>query len=313
MTPRTCSRACSGARTCARRGASLWPLARAPSNPAQYCGPRLSKDPRAAGGARGVPGPAAGRAGARDLPEAAQGETRGAQCGGEAEDLGRAGRQVRPVRLRADGRHLRAGPRGAGEAGLCGQRANSAGAVRQLPQREDAASAQPTSLESRVAPGVMEYARSPKLPLVFEAQACAASRKRDALYVGVDVVRCRRNGLALASICCRTWGPAGTRRFRWPRCWTWDHIVLGISARSHVDAATLRRTLERMDAAWPEGEEHMAKLSVNAMIGLWARSTEAVYSVRSSSSELDGAGADFFRPSPTRGAWCGTSSTPGGC
>ena len=37
----------------------------------------------------------------------------------------------------------------------------------------------------------------------------------------------------------------------------------------------------------------MAKLSVNAMIGLWARSTEAVYSVRSSSSELDGAGADF--------------------
>ena len=73
----------------------------------------------------------------------------------------------------------------------------------------------------------------------------------------------------------------------------WDHIVLGISARSHVDAATLRRALERMDAAWPEGEEHMAKLSVNAMIGLWARSTEVVYSVCSSSSELDGAGADF--------------------
>ena len=56
----------------------------------------------------------------------------------------------------------------------------------------------------------------------------------------------------------------------------WDHIVLGISARSHVDAATLRRALERMDAAWPDGEEHMAKLSVNAMIGLWARSTEVV-------------------------------------
>ena len=45
----------------------------------------------------------------------------------------------------------------------------------------------------------MEYARSPKLPpLVFEAQTCAASRNRDALYVGVDVVRCRRNGLANA-------------------------------------------------------------------------------------------------------------------
>ena len=64
----------------------------------------------------------------------------------------------------------------------------------------------------------------------------------------------------------------------------WDHIVLGISARSHVDAATLRRALERMDAAWSEGEEHMAKLSVNAMIGLWARSAEVVYSVRSSSA-----------------------------
>ena len=43
--------------------------------------------------------------------------------------------------------------------------------------------------------------------------------------------------------------------------------MLGISARSHVDAAT-RRALERMDAAWSDGEEHMAKLSVNAMIGL---------------------------------------------
>ena len=70
-------------------------------------------------------------------------------------------------------------------------------------------------------------------------------------------------------------------------------VLLAAIAQSHVDAATLRRALERMDAAWPESEEHMAKLSVNAMIGLWARSTEVVYSVRSSSSELDGAGADF--------------------
>ena len=179
-----------------------------------------------------------------------------------------------------------------------------------------------------MAPGVMEYARSPKLPpLVFEAQTCA----KDAPYVGVDVVRCRRNGLANAPFplpilcpadgvepvdgvlpdlgfvegCCDArqsclnllpyvgpgWYPKvslaamldlGVCR--------WDHIVLGISARSHVDAATLWRALERMDAAWPEGEDHMAKLSVNAMIGLWARSTEVVYSVRSSSSKLDGAG-----------------------
>ena len=67
----------------------------------------------------------------------------------------------------------------------------------------------------------------------------------------------------------------------------------GIYARGHVGAATLRRALERMDAAWPEGEEHMAKLLVNAMIGLWARRADVIYSVRSSSCQLDGPGADF--------------------
>ena len=87
-------------------------------------------------------------------------------------------------------------------------------------------------------------------------------------------------------------------------------IVLGISARGHVDAATLRRALERMDAAWPEGEEHMAKRERDDM---WARSTEVVYSVRSSSSELDGVARTSLRPLPTRGARCGTSSTRGGC
>ena len=118
------------------------------SSPAQYCGLRLRRGTRI-----------------RELPEehevlrrwceALNQEYRGqrlaglaheiflkllkakrARRGGEAEDP-RAGRQVRAVRLRADG-HLRAGPRGAGEAGLCGQRADFAGAVRRLPQREDA-------------------------------------------------------------------------------------------------------------------------------------------------------------------------------
>ena len=55
------------------------------------------QDPRAAGGARGaaevvrgagagVPGPAPGRLGARDLPEAVEGEAGSVRCGGEAED-----------------------------------------------------------------------------------------------------------------------------------------------------------------------------------------------------------------------------------
>ena len=121
------------------------------SSPAQYCGLRLRRGTRI-----------------RELPEehevlrrwceALNQEYRGQRLAGLAHEIflkllkakrevpgaaerqspGRAGRQVRAVRLRADGR-LRAGPRGAGEAGLCGQRANSAGAVRRLPQREDAA------------------------------------------------------------------------------------------------------------------------------------------------------------------------------
>ena len=176
-------------------------------------------------------------------PGDAPNSSAGSLHGGEAEDPGCAGRQVRAVRLRADGRRLRAGPRGAGEAGLCRQRANPAGAVRRLPQREDAererAAHQPGEPRGpRSTPG------APSCPLlVFEAQTCAASRKKDALYVGVD-------GALQALGVCR-----------------WDHIVLGISARSHVDAATLRRALERMDAAWPESEERMAKLRDDRPVG----------------------------------------------
>ena len=86
-------------------------------------------------------------------------------------------------------------------------------------------SAQPTSLESRVAPGVMEYARSPKLPpLVFEAQAC----HKDALYVGVDVVRCRRNGLANGAVrgdCACGHGGA---------CGAAEHSGLGFLWKMHI-------------------------------------------------------------------------------
>ena len=50
---------------------------------------------------------------------------------------------------------------------------------------------------------------------------------------------------------------------------------------------------------------------MNAMIGLWARSTEVVYSVRSSSSKLDGAGADFAPGPALRPAKpSGTSRAP---
>ena len=71
-------------------------------------------------------------------------------------------------------------------------------------------SAQPTSLESRVAPGVMEYARSPKLPrLVFEAQACAAWCAAGATGWPTPPSPCpscaRRTALSPWTACCRTW------------------------------------------------------------------------------------------------------------
>ena len=42
-----------------------------------------------------------------------------------------------------------------------------------------------------------------------------------------------------------------------------------------------------------EGEEHMAKLAVNALIGLWARSKDVFYSMRTSNHEVDGRGCQY--------------------
>ena len=79
-------------------------------------------------------------------------------------------------------------------------------------------SAQPTSLESRVAPGVMEYVRSPKLPpLVFEAQ----TRAKDSTYVGVDVVRCRRTGWPTPPSPCPSWARRTALTPWTARCRTW--------------------------------------------------------------------------------------------
>ena len=84
---------------------------------------------------------------------------------------GRAGRQVRAVRLRADGRHLRAGPRGAGEAGLCGQCADFAGAVRRLPQR-DSKTMQNAGARTcgRRGASLWPPARAPRWPSVLRAE-----------------------------------------------------------------------------------------------------------------------------------------------
>ena len=61
----------------------------------------------------------------------------------------------------------------------------------------------------------------------------------------------------------------------------------------HRSPDCLARALEIMERAWPEGEEHMAKLAVNALIGLWARSKDVFYSMRTSNHEVDGRGCQY--------------------
>ena len=134
-----------------------------------------------------------------------------ARRGGEAEDPGRAGRQVRAVRLRADGR--RAGPRGAGKAGLCGQRADFAGAVRRLPQREDA-----DGERARAAwpPASWSTPGAPSCPLWFLRRRRATTRCTSAwtwCAAGAtgwptppSCPSCaRRTALSPWTACCRTW------------------------------------------------------------------------------------------------------------
>ena len=190
------------------------------SSPAQYCGLRLRR--RAAGGAQG----------AAEVVRGAQPGVPGQRLAGLAHEiflkLLKAKREVpgaaeRQKTLAAqDGKCALCG---CGLTGACELdhvvpvRQAFAGSVQTLQalcgdchsEKTLRESAQPTSLESRVAPGVMEYVRSPKLPpLVFEAQACA----KDALCVGVDVVPCRRNGLANAPFPC----PSCARRTALSRC-----------------------------------------------------------------------------------------------
>ena len=194
---------------------------------------------------------------------------------------------------------------------------------------------QPTSLESRFNPRACEaYLWSPKLPpLVFKVNA---ARKRSPC-LGIDVVRCRKNGLAnarfplpifcslddvkaaqpghladLTYVSLRTNGRTTTYSHLpyvgegWyakpitaflleTGMATWDDFKYSLDATAHVTAECFRRALDVMEQAWPDGEEHYAKLSVNALIGLWARNMDVVYNVRTSQNELDGYGCQERR------------------
>ena len=48
----------------------------------------------------------------------------------------------------------------------------------------------------------------------------------------------------------------------------------------------------RMEEAWGK-EEHLAKLSVNSLIGLWARNVDLLYLMRTSNNQLDGNGCQY--------------------
>ena len=187
-----------------------------------------------------------------------------------------------------------------------------------------------TTLESRFSRRAYEqYVESPRLPpLVFKLN----SHKPDHICHGIDVVRCRKNGLAHAKFPAPIFCPKDNVeqareghladltyvRLREDGRWaafkqlpyvgqgwyakpavaymlekglaTWSDFVYSLDATAHVDQESVAQALQKMEAAWPEGEEHYAKLSVNALIGLWARNMNLIYTMRTSNHQFDGSG-----------------------
>ncbi|CAE7029901.1 unnamed protein product [Symbiodinium natans] len=165
-------------------------------------------------------------------------------------------------------------------------------------------------------------------PLVFKLN----SHKPDHICHGIDVVRCRKNGLAHAKFPAPIFCPKDNVeqareghladltyvRLREDGRWaafkqlpyvgqgwyakpavaymlekglaTWRDFVYSLDATAHVDQESVAQALQKMEAAWPEGEEHYAKLSVSALIGLWARNMNLIYTMRTSNHQFDGSG-----------------------
>ena len=184
---------------------------------------------------------------------------------------------------------------------------------------------QDRTLESRFSAHAWEnYVLSPRPPpLVFEAHKL----DEDQQLLEIDVRRCRRNALAKSpypwpifcpydsirpavpgELCDFSYvslaqgrrsrlsvlpylGPAWMARpaVEWMLhvglC-TWADILYSLQATAHVPPECLEEPLKVMQEAWGE-EQHLAKLSVNAMVGLWASDTQHTYSVRTSNSEED--------------------------
>ncbi|OLQ10182.1 hypothetical protein AK812_SmicGene6059 [Symbiodinium microadriaticum] len=106
-----------------------------------------------------------------------------------------------------------------------------------------------------------------------------------------SIVRCPKNALANAPFPRRTgaWAWSGASPIRpivgpgWygkpatafmldTGLASWADFEWSLHAAAHVSPNCLARALDIMERAWPQGEEHMAKLAVNALIGLSAPS-----------------------------------------
>ena len=116
------------------------------------------------------------------------------------------------------------------------------------------------------------------------------SHKPERICHGIDVVRCRKNALAHARFPAPHLLPQGQHGAS-PRGAPGRpdlHEAPGLPAPLRcdndfvwsLDQESVTQALQQMEAAWPEGEEHYAKLSVNALIGLWARNMDLIYTKR---------------------------------
>ena len=79
----------------------------------------------------------------------------------------------------------------------------------------------------------------------------------------------------------------------------WRHFRWSLEATAR--GPTLVGALQTMEEAWPEGEEHMA--SINALVGLFARNLDLVYSMRTSNHWDGEAARQTFTDAAGRMHW----------
>jgi hypothetical protein len=72
---------------------------------------------------------------------------------------------------------------------------------------------------------------------------------------------------------------------------TWDHVLFQLDATAHLPPDALKEPLLALERAWEAVKPSLAKLSVNALLGLLSSPRRYSYRLRSSSHVADGRGA----------------------